>query len=256
MECRRYIYVYKDEDNKVCYVGLTKNLRKRHNSHQCRSNGKFDNLKQYFVNLGKELPKPYLLDVCLTDEEAQEKEHYWLMEYKNKGWKTINKAKTGKGHSSLGSTSEIRSVEDWYKICKNHASECKNRAEFEDKHVVSYVYSLNHNWLNEFFGPSNRREKNYWTEERVIKAAKECDSRQTFFRKYPRAWEIAKNNGWLGTLFAIKKPKKKTKKKDWEEYRKKVIESYDINLSIRKNSYILGIPKTTLQRIVKQLKIN
>lgn len=255
MEKPRLIYAYEDEENKVCYIGLTKDLKLRHKTHQCRRKGKYDNLKQYFVNQGKKLPKPKILEENLPPVEAQERENAWLETYKSNGWKAINKAKTGKGSSSLGSTVEIRTEEEWFEYCKELSSHCKNRAQLWKEHPNAYLRSLRMGWLQDFFGESGRKKKNYWTDERVIEAAGECDGREDFFNKFPRACDIARKKGWIGTLFDIKKVEHKAKKTRRKETRDIVLQQYDKEKSIRENAINLGIPKTTLERIVKQLNL-
>ena len=256
MNTTRLIYAYEDQENKVCYIGLTKDLHKRHNAHQCRHNGKFDNLKQYFINQGKKLPRPKILEENLSETEAQGKEALWLKKYKDDGWKAINKAKTGVGQSSLGWVTEMRTEEEWFEICKEYTKDCKNRAQLLREHPAAYYYSLKKKWLEDFFGKSNKKEKDYWTEEKVIEAAKQCESREDFFNKFPRACDIARKNGWLGTLFEVKKVKHKANKERRKETRDLVLHYYNKQKSIRENAAILGIPKTTLERIVKQLNIN
>ena len=54
------IYIYADEENKVGYVGLTKNIKQRHYQHSNPHyrGGKYDSVGSYFINQGKPLPEP------------------------------------------------------------------------------------------------------------------------------------------------------------------------------------------------------
>ena len=61
------IYVYEDPINKVCYVGLSKNWKKRHASHKRMIKGKSDTVKQYFDRMRKELPLPKILESIQSD---------------------------------------------------------------------------------------------------------------------------------------------------------------------------------------------
>ena len=77
----RLVYAYEDTENKYVYVGLTKNLSKRHYQHCHVMNGKKDRVFRYFENNNKTIPKPIVLDENLTREESQEKEGYWADYY-------------------------------------------------------------------------------------------------------------------------------------------------------------------------------
>ena len=99
------IYAYEDPDNRYVYVGRTYNkLRYRHKDHNriVRKTGKYDNVKRYFIGIGKELPKPKVLKDNLSTEESQYYEEYFCKEYVQNGWTLINKAKVGIGSSSIG----------------------------------------------------------------------------------------------------------------------------------------------------------
>ena len=101
------IYVYEDVENKVVYVGLTNNIKRRHYHHK---NGiirhgvrKFDIVHNYFESIGKEIPTPIIkmheLDFA---KDAQYYENLYRDAYERLGWKTLNIAKTGENISSIG----------------------------------------------------------------------------------------------------------------------------------------------------------
>lgn len=105
------IYSYEDPENKYCYVGLTKNIIKRKSSHKRREfykmkdgtiTKRYDSVRQYFYNIGKDMPEPIILEEKLSANDAQDRENFWCNHYKENGWNLINIAKTGKGSSSIG----------------------------------------------------------------------------------------------------------------------------------------------------------
>ena len=86
----RLIYAYEFPDNHV-YVGLTFNLSKRDRSHMKK------NTSPIYLHMVKTGLKP--IRKSLTDfmdiKEAQKKENEILQSYIKKGWKPLNRAKTG-----------------------------------------------------------------------------------------------------------------------------------------------------------------
>lgn len=135
----RCIYAYEDEENKYVYVGLTKNLKYRHQQHKCCKNhrtGLYDSVKRYFDSLNKELPQPKLLEEKLTPKQAQIQEDYWKNRYIEDDWNIINKAKTGLNTSSLG-YGKVVWTDDY---TRKMAATCKTRQEFHDKFKSARKY--------------------------------------------------------------------------------------------------------------------
>lgn len=250
----RLVYAYEDTENKYVYVGLTKNLSKRHYQHCHVMNGKKDRVFRYFENNNKTIPKPIVLDENLTREESQEKEGYWADYYVNNGWTLINKAKTGLNVSSLGGKN-LWNIEERYEYCKKLASECKNRSDLWKKHPSVYCCCLCNKWLSDFFGESKRKPFNYWTIEKSTNVAKTCSGREDFFTKYPRAYDVLKEHGLLDELFGYLGNPIRVHGEDKKNRNKLMIEKYDKTKSIRVNSKILGIPKTTLARLIIKLNL-
>ncbi len=148
-EKENIIYVYKDKDEKIAYIGRTINLKRRHIQHNnlSRKGGKYDSIKQYFFNKGKELPYPEILEENLTYEESQEKEDYWKNFFINKGWTVLNKAKTGKGSGSLG-----RIYRKWtYDICKEESKKYETRSKFKYGCKGAYEASIRNKWIDDFY---------------------------------------------------------------------------------------------------------
>ena len=86
------IYAYFDEYNKCVYIGLTKNLGRRKSAHK---NNISSAVNKHFSSINKEIPQPVVLEKGLTAMEATEREGYWLDFYVNKGYKKLNRCKTG-----------------------------------------------------------------------------------------------------------------------------------------------------------------
>ena len=122
-----FIYAYFDDINKSIYVGLTK-TNKRDKQHRRLK----DTVNKYFTNANIEIPQWVILENYLTAEEASIKEGEWLNFYIQKGWKPINKAKTG----SLGAGNIIWTEEKIINEAKKYGYKyefCKKNYIFIDE---------------------------------------------------------------------------------------------------------------------------
>lgn len=185
------IYGYFDEENKKCYIGLTRQLRKRHGSHKRKIKGIYDVVMKYFISVGKQLPDPIIIEDNLTAEQAQEREGYYVRYYKNNGYEILNIAKTG----SLGSIPP-KWTED---ICLLEAKKYNSRKEFEEGNLGAYHASLRNGWIDNYnwFKPKTSKESNYWTEEKCLEIARKCKTLYEFSRDYSGAYASSRRNGWI-----------------------------------------------------------
>ena len=145
---KRCIYLYVDEDNKVAYIGLTINKYERHLSH---STGMFRGKKhkspvfEYFKKMNKSVPSPIYLEENLSLIESQEKENFYINEFKNKGYEMLNIKDTGIGISSVG----------WNKWSKKtvleESKKYSSRTQFCRKRKGAYEYARRHNMLDDLF---------------------------------------------------------------------------------------------------------
>ena len=148
-EKNNVIYAYIDNDNKTIYIGRTINIYRRHIQHNnlSRKGGKYDSIKQHFNKIGKELPLPEILEENLTYEKSQEQEDFWKNNFINDGWNVLNKAKTGKGSSSLG-----RVYRKWtYDICKKESENYETRSKFKNGCKGAYEASIRNKWMDDFY---------------------------------------------------------------------------------------------------------
>ena len=188
------IYVYEDAKNKVCYVGRTKNLHNRHLGHNRCIKGKYDGVKSYFLSVGEELPSPIVLEESLTAEESQIKEDYWKAKYNEMGWVTVNKAKTGKGTSSLGGGF----VKWTHDTCLEEAKKHESIARFQEGAPSAYNVARRNGWLTEyvwFTRPENWNKK--WNYETCLEEAKKYRYITEFEDAMPGCVKVARQNGWL-----------------------------------------------------------
>ncbi len=192
------IYGYFDEENKFCYIGLTKNLKKRHRGHQQKLRGsrvnEYDSVMTYFISINKPLPEPVILVSGLTPEEAQEKEAYYIEYYKSEGYSIINIAKAG----SLGGSDLYWNKER----CIEESKKYKKLIDFERNSVGAYTSALQNNWLNDFTWLERRFE---WSYDTCFEEAKKYTTRKEFHDNARGASRVAMKNGWMDDYTWFKK---------------------------------------------------
>lgn len=192
------IYVYMDNVNKVCYVGLTKDLKRRHRQHKSpNKRGCLDVVAKYFTSIGNELPAPILIEDNLTAEEAQEREAYFIRKYSEEEYTCLNIAKPG----SIGSVG--------YKWTKEA---CIAEAKKYDRYIdfllnsPSCIQACQKNgWLSEFTWL--KRQLKQWTDEECLEIARQYQYISDFSCERKDAYDYAKNHGLLDEIRSFLKYK-------------------------------------------------
>lgn len=193
------IYIYCDKENMVAYIGRTNNIATRHRQHNRRDyrNGKYDVVRRYFVESGlfSQLPEPIILEDKLTASESQEREDFYIRQYRNIGWRMLNSGKTGANISSLGSY-----IIKWnYDSCHNIALTCKTRKEFEKKNASAYSMAKSRGWIDDWLPISSHFHPKQvdWTEELCKQIAEKYVFLKDFHQNDPLAYNAASKHGWL-----------------------------------------------------------
>ena len=157
---KRCIYAY-ELPNKVCYVGLTYDIKQRHIQH-C-DNKALSSMRNYCELNNIEIPKPKQLTEYLDSETASKMEGEILEKYKNNGWKCLNVAKTG----GLGGNKHLyKGINVDIGLCKSKAMECETPTEFQIKYRSLYKIAKQREWLEYIFSHFDREE----IKEKVIKS--------------------------------------------------------------------------------------
>ena len=86
----RYIYVYEFKNLNSAYIGLTYNIRKRHENHK-KSGTVFKFAKENKIDL----QYPIILESNVVYTEAGKRENFYVELYRKNGWNILNKAKPG-----------------------------------------------------------------------------------------------------------------------------------------------------------------
>ena len=197
------VYVYTDETNKVAYVGLTVDRKRRHFNHATGYDRGGKSTKSpvyvYFQSIGQPVPNPIYLEERLNANEAREKEHEWRMKYQEMGYRLLNTAKTGANIGSLGSAALKWTKPRVIKESKQYHS----RSEFALKSPSAYDAARRNNlldgmpWLKPKI-PSRPTSK--WTKETIFEESKKYATRREFSSNARTAYQKAMQSGWLDEM--------------------------------------------------------
>lgn len=178
------VYVYEDVENKVAYVGLTKDNNSRKRSH------KYD--KSVGAYFGSEIPEPILLKEKLTVTESQYFEDYYKKQYKRKGYHLLNKAKTGVNIGSIGG------IVKWTKDTVFEESRKYNsRSEFQREASGAYGCAKHNKWLDQMTWLTTPEREIFWTHDAVIEESRKYKYKCDFRDNAGGAHQTASENGWL-----------------------------------------------------------
>ena len=217
------VYVYTDEENKIAYVGLTVDKKQRHHDHSSSldKHGKKTSspVYRYFQSINKSVPNPFYLEKRLTAEEAREKEHYWVTQYKEKGYRLLNKGKTGAGIGALGSAT--------YKWTKpkvfKEAQKYQSRSEFARECASAYSVACKRGWIEQMLWMKEKwsHPTPKWTKEVVFEESKKYSTRRQFEDGASSAYSKALQNGWLDDMPWLELTRKSwTKEEVYKESKK------------------------------------
>lgn len=209
----RYVYSYEFKEQKVVYVGLTCDIKRRHLQHKgIHSSGKFKSPVYVFSQkYGILVPEPIIWHEDSIVQEAQELENCVVMMYIEYGWTLLNKAKTGVGHSSIGSTI----TKKWTKeACYNEALKYHSKTEFSNRCQSAYSKSLRMGWIKDYNWFSTLGNKK-WTYETCYNEALKYKTRWDFGKGNHTAYQVASKNKWLDDYHWFVKSTPVVKPRKW-----------------------------------------
>ena len=188
---RRCIYCYEFPDNYV-YIGLTYNIQKRHEAHSTNTDS---SVYKFYTQNNLVLPNIKQLTDYIDKEIASEKETEVKNEYIKKGWKIINKIKTG----GLGGNTLIWTKEKCFKAAKS----CKTRKEFIIKFPGAYYSAKNNNLIKDIYSNFEKiiNEKGYWTKERCVEEAFKYETRKELKENSISCYNTIIQNKWVEDAF-------------------------------------------------------
>ena len=193
-----YVYVYEFDDNSA-YVGRTIDPYKRDKQHRRphHSHGKsrIGSVLKHSIDTGMEIPKMKILESDLTMTESCRQEDYWLNEYKNKGFKMLNRGVTGEFVGSIGGFKSKWTKEKVIAYAKQFDSLAKL---YESNSSMKYLLKK-FDLLDELFPNRLRAHKITFDETKEI--ASQYKTRTRFYKGSRKYHYVACKNGWLDILF-------------------------------------------------------
>ena len=188
---KRKIYVYEFEDG-YAYVGLTFNTSLRNSSHLTKDSPVSRHIKQTGAkHVFKELT------TLLPVEEARQSEKYYIQKYKKEGWKMLNIKKGGEIGGGY-----VHEKEE----CREAASLCSSRVEFEKRFSTFAKYARAHGWMDEICAHMPRL-KSVHTKEECRKEALKYNKRVDFHKYSRKHYDYALKQGWLDEICGHMPPK-------------------------------------------------
>ena len=187
------IYSYFFEEQNAVYVGRTLMRRQKDRDREHLYKIDRDAVAKFAKECGCPVPPMVIIEENLTLEEGQEREKFWIEEYKNQGYTILNKAATGKGTSSLGMIGHGK----WnYKSCYREAKKYKNAAAFGNGCRGAYSVALVNGWLSEYTWFVKLWEPR-WDKKTCYQEAKKYKTRGEFQKGTPGAYNKARIKGWI-----------------------------------------------------------
>lgn len=194
--------IYSYEFTNHVYVGLTKNLQRRHHEHMTILD---DTVFLHAKNNGINIPEPKILEQNLTSLESQAKEKNWLEYYSSMGYIILNKGECGIFKSSLGNCSSIKNdkvvknkkVKNTktltYESCYSIAKMYIYKRDFQEKNGFEYRFSKKMGWLSDFSWlqnyPRKKVNKTEITYEDYLQECKKYKSKSQL-SKYSRKFYL------------------------------------------------------------------
>ena len=238
MDC---VYAYMFPETRTAYVGRTVEPSRRHR-HHCK---KKDTVAKYARSRHLPVPEMTILIDGVTPKEGARLEAIAMEEFRNRGWKLINKAKAG----SLGGLARR-------KLCRKHCLEvarsCHTVYELHHDHPSEYNALRQHGWISECdWLVYLRRPAGTWSkadDETLRQEAMKYNTRNEFMHGSRAAYYIASTRGLMDTLFP--NPVRGPKKVDRLTLDGKLVRTYD---TIQECADDLGVKAPCISAICRKL---
>lgn len=256
--------IYSYEMGNMVYVGLTKNIERRHKEHM---SSKKDTLYCFCMKNDINLPEPTILETNLTSLESQSKEKNWLDYYKFNGYELINRAECGIYKSSMGG--EKNCINETYKPikvknkktityeeCLELAKKYQYKKDFLTNEGFAYRYAKKMGWFTSFTwlknSPPIKREKKDITYEDYVNERKKYSTKTEFSKQAKAYYQYGLKHGYNDDFF-----KKDVTVNVPEKYKNKTfddVKSELLNYPTKKDLYIKNKGLYSLCRLNGWLK--
>ena len=203
------VYAYEFADLNAVYVGRTliRRVEERDKEHLFTDT---DAVCLFAKENSIPVPDMKILESDLTLADGVRKEGEYLEQYRENGWRILNRAKTG----GIGLIARNK----WSKkTCYQEALKYRTRGAFAKKSSGAYEVARQNGWLNDYsWFDEQQKPAGYWDSyDNCYNAALECNSKTEFSSRYNRACVIAKKNGWIKDYTWLHK-KRQAHNKKWD----------------------------------------
>ena len=189
----RDVYLFEFPKDRVVYVGLSCNIKKRYKEHTNETiNG--SRVYDHIQKTNSEFIFKVITEKPIPNEEAQILEHETIETYQNNGWEILNKGKTGKNVGSLGS-----GIRKWtFEKCQERASMFNSKQEYRIN-CSSYQSAKANGWLNIIC--ENMTESNIiWNKQLCETEASKYEFKKDFLKYSNSAYRYALKHNFLDEI--------------------------------------------------------
>lgn len=196
-KCLDCVYAYEFSDYNTVYVGRTVEPHRRNLAHHKPN----DSVAQFAMQTNTAIPQMKILHDGITYKEGALIEALEMDNYKNNGWKLLNKAPAG----SIGGLG-ARKLNKTY--CISIASKYTTLSDLICNNGSVYNALRVNGWLNECkWLKYQKKPRGYWCNkakaELLVEASK-YQTRNEFMHRAKTVYEIVRRNGWMDEVFPIR----------------------------------------------------
>ena len=182
---KRMVYSYEFPDYNFAYVGLTYNEEKRKRAHTETENErkKQSAVLKFILDKGVRPIYKNISNGYIDYKDAQKLENDTLEWYKNNGWETLNKVKTG-GLGGLAFVVSNKQLEDT-------AKKYDNKSDFKKMEPAVYQLASRRKLLPQLTSHMSSKISNDYSYDDLLKIASEFQTKTEFKNAKPGAYSIA-----------------------------------------------------------------
>jgi hypothetical protein len=186
----RMVYAYEFPDYNMAYVGLTYNEEQRKRAHTEFENERKKQSSVLKFMLEKNVQPIYknISNGYIDYKDAQKLEHDTLEIYKDNGWETLNRAKTG-GLGGLAFHISNQEIED---VAKNY----QTKSEFKKNEPNIYQLASRRKLIPNVTQHMSSK-LTFFDFDDIMKIASKYQSKTEFSVKSPKAYSAAVRKGWI-----------------------------------------------------------
>jgi hypothetical protein len=181
----RMVYSYEFPDYNVAYVGLTYNEGNRRYAHTNTENErkKQSSVLRFILDKGVQPIYKNISNGYIDYKDAQKLENDTLEWYKNNGWETLNKVKTG----GLGGLAFVVSNQELEDISKKYSS----KSDFKKMEPAAYQLASKRKLLPQLTSHMSSKINKDYSYDDLLKIALKYKTKTEFMNANPGAYSVS-----------------------------------------------------------------